>query len=351
MKRTTKKIKKIKKDLSDRSYHSRHKRQALNILKDIESVKGKTDSKIIELADKYAKDVLGSKKFAPWLYVYSAIKGEFVEGWIPDNYYGRVLVPKLKGNYGKIADYNSLTNKFFNCSNFPNIVYFSNGLWLSTRYDVLSKTEALNIISNEDSMLLFKTDNSSQGKGVHFLKKEDLTIEYLESLGNGVLQRYINQHPFFREISPNSVATVRITSVINNRGEVSINACYLRVGRNFDTHVKSSSHIRIPINLITGELDEYGYSTKWLKINEHPDTKFIFKDKKIPHFDKFLSTAIKFHKMVPFAICIGWDMIIDTNNEIQIMEWNGSHNDIKFSEATQGPCFSNLGWDKLRKKN
>ena len=55
--------------------------------------------------------------------------------------------------------------------------------------------------------------------------------------------------------------------------------------------------------------------------------------------------------MVPFAICIGWDMIIDTNNEIQIMEWNGSHNDIKFSEATQGPCFSNLGWDKLWKKN
>lgn len=351
MKGVTKKFKQLSKNLSDNSYHSRHKKKALKVLNSIESVKGKTNNNFIRLADEYAKDVLGSKKFAPWLYVYSAVSEKFEEGWIPDNYYGRILVPMLKGNYGKVGDFNSLTNKFFDCSNFPNILYFVNGQWLSTNYDVLSENDVLNIIRNKDLGLLFKTDNSKQGKGVHFLKKENLTIEYIKSLGNGVMQRYINQHPFFQEISPNSVATVRITSVINNIGEVSINACYLRVGRNLDTHVKSSSHIRIPVNQITGELDEYGYSIKWHKINEHPDTKFIFKDKKIPHFDKFISTVIKLHKMVPFTICIGWDMVIDINNEVQIMEWNGSHNDIKFSEATQGPCFVNLGWDKLWKEN
>lgn len=347
MKKITQKIRKIKKFVSDGSYHLRHKRQALMVLKNIESVKGKTDPKLIKLADNYAKEVLGSKKFSPWLYVYTAMRGKFMEGWIPDNYYGRILVPKLKGNYGKIADYNSLTNKIFSGSNFPDIVYFSNGLWLSSEYDVLSKNDVVKILNTKDSLFLFKTDNSCQGKGVHFLKKENFTIDFLESLGNGVIQRYIDQHPFFQDISPNSVATIRITSVINNHGEVSINACYLRVGRNFDTHVKSSSHIRIPVNLTTGALDEHGYSTKWLQIKEHPDTKFIFHHKKIPHFEKFLSTAIELHKMAPFAICIGWDMIIDTHNDIQIMEWNGAHNDIKFSEATQGPCFSNLGWEKL----
>jgi hypothetical protein len=29
------------------------------------------------------------------------------------------------------------------------------------------------------------------------------------------------------------------------------------------------------------------------------------------------------------------------------MEWNAEHNDIKFSEATQGPCFADLRWDRL----
>jgi hypothetical protein len=29
------------------------------------------------------------------------------------------------------------------------------------------------------------------------------------------------------------------------------------------------------------------------------------------------------------------------------MEWNGWHNDIKFSEAADGPCFADLGWQNL----
>lgn len=209
----------------------------------------------------------------------------------------------------------------------------------------------MNIIRSEDFKVLFKTDSSSKGKGIHFLEKEKLKIAHLEHLGNGVIQKYINQHSFFKDISPNSVATLRITSVINDDGEITVNASYLRVGRISDTHVKSSSHIRIPVNIITGELDSFGYTTNWLKINEHPDTKFIFQNKKIPNFDKFISTALKLHKMIPFTRCIGWDMIINTDNEIQVMEWNGSHNDIKFSEATQGPCFSNLGWEELWKNN
>lgn len=82
---------------------------------------------------------MGSKQFAPWLYVYSAINEDFKEGWIPDNYYGRIVVPKLKGNYGKIANYNSLTSKLFYSSNFPVLAYFTNGLWFSPEYNILSK--------------------------------------------------------------------------------------------------------------------------------------------------------------------------------------------------------------------
>jgi len=110
MKKVTKKIKQIKNSFSDRSYHSRHKKNALKVLKSIESEKGKTDKKLIKLSDEYASDILGWKGYAPWLYVYCAINQVFKEGWIPDNYYGRIVVPKLKGNYGIIADYNALTS-------------------------------------------------------------------------------------------------------------------------------------------------------------------------------------------------------------------------------------------------
>lgn len=112
----------------------------------------------------------------------------------------------------------------------------------------------------------------------------------------------------------------------------------------------SASHIRIPVSISNGYLDKFGYTTNWLQIEKHPDTDFIFENQKIPHFNKFLEAAINLHKMVPFTRTIGWDMILDINNNVKVMEWNGSHNDIKFSEATQGPCFHDLGLHELWKK-
>ena len=196
-------------------------------------------------------------------------------------------------------------------------------------------------------MVLFKVDNSLQGRGVFFFDKSNFEQEKIRLLGNGVIQDYINQHAFFEEFMPNSVATIRITTIINDDGNASIRACYLRIGRNSDSHVKSISHIRIPINLETGEFYKYGYTPNWISIEKHPDTNIKFEKKQIPNFTKCVAAALDLHKLVPFTRSIGWDMTIDENNNVKVMEWNGAHNDIKFSEATQGPCFSDLGWEKL----
>ena len=348
-------IKKTAKNLVEEyqnwSYHSSHKKSAFRILKNIESVNGKTNPKFIKLSNEYASDTLGWKGFAPWLHVYSAMAKTFKEGWIPDNYYGKIIVPKLKGNYGVIADYNSLTSLIFKSSFFPDCLYYANGLWFSTDYRVISDKEVKNIAFKESEKVVFKIDNSLQGRGVFFIEKNNFDSQELKSLGNGVLQKYIKQHSFFEDIMPNSVTTIRVTSVINDEGIVSVRACYLRVGRDSDTHVKSASHIRVPVNIATGTLNKYGYTTNWIQIENHPDTNYLFDKKQIPNFNKCIEAALDLHKMVPFTRSIGWDMILDENNNIQVMEWNGSHNDIKFSEATQGPCFTDLGWEKLWKLN
>lgn len=303
------------------------------------------------MSDEYALDILGWKGYAPWLYVYSAINQTFKEGWIPDNYYGKVVVPKLKGNYGTIAGYNSLTSRLLKTSLFPDLMYYVNGIWTTNEYEIISEKEVIVNAFKESEKLVYKIDNSLQGKGIFFIQRDNFNIEYLEQLGNGVLQKYIRQHPFFYDIMPNSVATLRITSVINDEGLASVRSCYLRVGRNSDTHVKSDSQIKVPINFQTGELNMYGYTSKWIKLEKHPDTGFIFKNKKIPNFYKCIDAAVNLHKMIPFARTVGWDMIINKKNNVQVMEWNGAHNGIKFSEAKQGPCFADLGWENLWKEN
>ncbi len=126
--------KKLKDSCQNWQYHFLHTKSANRILKSIESAKGKTDRKLIKLSNEYALNKLGWKGFAPWLYVYGTMNQTFKSDWIPDNYYGKIVVPKIKENYGKISDYNSLNKRLFKSALFLDLLYFTNGLWFFPEY-------------------------------------------------------------------------------------------------------------------------------------------------------------------------------------------------------------------------
>lgn len=75
-------------------YHSDHRKRALRIAGVISKQNGsRLTKKLKRIVDEYSSDVFGSRKYAPWLYVYTLVRGKFVEGWIPDNFFGRSVVP------------------------------------------------------------------------------------------------------------------------------------------------------------------------------------------------------------------------------------------------------------------
>jgi hypothetical protein len=162
-----------------------------------------------------------------------------------------------------------------------------------------------------------------------------------------LFQEYVNQHPLFDEFMPPSVATLRLTTTVDSDGSCRVKACYLRLGRAGETHVKSESHVRVPIDPKTGQFAEEGYLPSWLTIDRHPDSKTKFAGMRIPNFSGCVPTVLRLKTKLPFVRCIGWDVAIDKNADVKILEWNGDHNDIKFSEATQGPCFANMKWETL----
>ena len=330
-------------------YHRRHMMDAKRILKCIERAKGSLSHRIVKQCNDYAIDVLGHRHFAAWLYVYSVVAGQFKEGWIPDNYYGSVVRPKLKGDYGKISVLKSLHAAIFSSTNFPDILSYSNGVFFDTDYRVIHPESVREKIFSDRERVVFKLDNSSRGKGICFFSRESFDLSRIYSLGNGVFQSFIHQHELFHEFAEASVATLRMTTVIDDNGTTSLRACYLRLGDGTDTHVQSSSHIRIPIDIKTGAFNNVGFTTDWLEIECHPTSKTKFEGKFIPAYDECLKLVTSLHTRVPYARCIGWDLALDDLERVRIMEWNAQHNDIKFSEATQGPCFSDLQWERLAK--
>ncbi|AMM16285.1 hypothetical protein AX768_19090 [Burkholderia sp. PAMC 28687] len=187
-----------------------HESQARIIFKTLEKKNGKTDPVNLRLADAYAQEVLGNARYAPWLRVYAAFTGTFKEGWIPDNYYGSVVVPRMKGPYGKISSLKPLSGIIFSSDTFPDIAYFVNGLFFTSDHVAVPEAEVEAFVFRNTEKIVFKVDSSFQGKGVFFFDRETFSVGSIKSLGNGVIQRFIVQHQLFNDFASNAVATLRI---------------------------------------------------------------------------------------------------------------------------------------------
>lgn len=330
-------------------YHHDHAIEARRVLRNIEEAKGSLPRQIVKHCDDYSRDVFGHHCFACWLYVYSAVAGRFKDGWIPDNYYGSIVIPKLKGDYGKVSYLKSLHSTIFSNNCFPDVLSYSNGVFFDTEYRVLRPDSLKGKLFADHDSVIYKLNNSAQGKGIFFFDRESFDLDRIYKLGNGIFQEIIEQHEVFQQFAKESVATLRMTTVIADDGTTSLRACYLRLGTGADTHVQSKSHIRVPIDMKSGAFNNVGFTPKWVEIDCHPTSKVKFQGKLIPAFDECRKLVTTLHKRVPYVRCIGWDVTLDDKERVRIMEWNASHNDIKFSEATQGPCFSDLHWERLTK--
>jgi len=326
-----------------RQIHSNQ--QANTVLRAVESQRGPTDRVALRRADEYAREVLGSARYAPWLHVYAAVSGGFREGWIPDNYYGLVVDPLKSGEAAKVALLKSFTNRILNTEALPDLAYAIDGIYYARNYRPVSRQQLIEILFADDERTVFKADNSFQGRSVTFMTREDFADGH--RLPDGVFQRPIRQHDFFAAMSPRSTATLRITTARELDGSVSVKAAYLRVGRATDDIVTCRSHVRVAVDPVTGTLGDTGYLHDWRRTEAHPDTGFRFAGQAVPQFVEAARLCQSLHESCPHMLCLGWDLCIDQQDQPRIMEWNARYNDIKFSEATMGPCFRGLGWEEL----
>lgn len=335
-------------NLSRRRFDWKHHVEAGKILRAIEEKHGKTDPAQMRLADAYARDVFGDTCYAPWLHAYTAFNRTFKEGWIPDNYYGWIVVPKLKGMYGKISHLKPLSRLLFHDDVFPDIGYYVNGMFFSADHVAIPDAKVAELVFACTDTVVFKLDQSMQGRGVFIMNRANFDVARIKQLGNGVLQRFIVQHESFRQFASKAVATIRLTTVVDNAGDISLRACFLRLGRTTDSFIRPDSEICVPADLASGRLNREGYSSDWIGVDAHPDSRTRFEGVTLPAYEQCVRKVIELHAKVPYARCVGWDVTVDADEQVMLMEWNAEHNDVKFSEATQGPCFSDLKWENLK---
>jgi len=304
----------------------------------------KFSPKLKKLADEYAIDVFGNKKYAYWLYVYTMVQGDFKEGWIPENFSSKYVEPVIGLN--SVSLYKTFTNTILQTELLPDIAYYIDGIFYRKNLSVISFTDLLKDIKDYEEVVL-KGDNSYQGKAIWRYKSDEIQKDFFKKIGNCVIQKFVVQHHFFDEVISASLATMRIVTVRNLQGGIEFRASHVKFGRDNDQFVTLDNFFRIAIVDRLGTLDSFGYTYDWKRHSTHPDTNYDFANKSVPLFNEAVNTCISLHKRVPNFRIIGWDIAIDSDEKIMLLEWNAANPGIKFSEATFGPCFTGLDWEKL----
>jgi Sugar-transfer associated ATP-grasp len=297
----------------------------------------------------YARSVLGSPVYAPWLETYTAYRGAFQAGWIPDNYFGNIVVNHIcPPNYRYLSD-KTVAARFFQSDLFPDLVYCINGGLYDRNFDPVEAGGIAAIVFAENDTAILKVVRSSQGRGVLRIERNGFDPAAALRLGNFVIQSPVEQHPFFRQFSPGGGATIRLTTVKANGGRAELRAGYLRGGRMAESCVMSASAMRIPLDAATGELQAEAANPDWTRTDRHPDTGAAFAGASIPAFSKAVDACLALHDRAPHVLCAGWDLCITPGAEVRIFEVNSGHTGVNFSEAATGPIFLGLGFDTLHR--
>ena len=328
-------------------YDLNNNRRVSGALKSLENQGRILSSSDSKKAEEYAVSVLGGIDFAPWLKVYSAFRGEFLEGWIPDNYLGRVVCPAINGTVKSLSQYKTLSRRLLQTDALPDLVYRINGSWLLPSGGKTSLAQSKALCFDQNPYVFLKKDFSFQGNGIVKLKATDFDRFDFEKAGDFVIQSPIYQHPFLEEFSPGAVATLRITTVKPSGQSAKNHLCALRVGRKGMDFIYTSDCIRIPLWADEGRFFATATTADWKIIEKHPDTAVSFDGKVIPFFQDAVQLCEALHDKIPHFELIGWDAAIDIEGKVKLMEWNTDEPGIIFSESANGPHFKGLGWENL----
>ena len=159
------------------------------------------------------------------------------------------------------------------------------------------------------------------------IDSDNYIAEVLNQLANKkcIIEGVINQHESLKEFCPDTLNTIRINTLKDIHGVVHILTAggrFGRVGKVVDNfHGGGFSAI---INPETGIIISDGINKAHERMERHPDTGKVFKGFQYPFWDKVCATVMRMARVIPQLNHVGWDIAINAENEIELVEANAN---------------------------
>ena len=195
-------------------------------------------------------------------------------------------------------------------------------------------------ILNGKGDLIIKPVTGTQGRGViHLstnengyavngeLSSKEKLMSVLREAESSIVTEYVENHSYAESISPASVNTIRILTVLDpDTDEFFVASAVHRFGNSSTGPVDNLSDggFAAPVDVETGEIGDlrtYSPDTGLQRLERHPDTGSRVSGETVPHWELAKEAAIKMakhHRENPY---VGWDVVLTRNGPV-IIEGN-----------------------------
>lgn len=278
-----------------------------------------------------------------------SLTGTFNKHIIPEEFYPLYFEPCLNSDKSiGFLQNKSIYNKWFDEGLFPKDFFHKiDDVYYTNNFNIIEDIESYidKYIHEYDFPLVIKPNKDSYGGAdIYFVnsRKEIKTIIKLHK--NLVTQEKLVQSELINNFNKDSINTVRVCIYKDREGAVHLLNASIRMGK--DGSLDNASAGGIVCNIKNnGALNGYAVDKYARKYFKHPNSGFIFENKKLPFYDDLENVSIEVAEKIIGVRLISLDMALDSNNKWRCIEINLFGQTIRFAQYAGEPFFGEMTTD------
>ncbi|WP_066190759.1 sugar-transfer associated ATP-grasp domain-containing protein [Gracilibacillus timonensis] len=228
-----------------------------------------------------------------WTAYFSFGNDYFDPRYIPESlYYGEIAQKLYVQGMGGLHHKN-VQEQLFDSKQPKTIVRKINNFISDREHNPISLDYAIQLCKEEKEVIIKPSTGTYGGKGIMFWKagdQESILKDILTSFDQVIAQEVVESHQFMKNITTSTINTLRVVTLLVE-GEPVLLSTLLRMGKEGSRLDGVSTGGVIAVVNTSGFLEESAVQLDQTIRKQH-DSGFIFKDKKIPSYKKWVFTKI-----------------------------------------------------------
>ena len=285
-----------------------------------------------------------------WYRVFKGLYG-FSPQYVSDDIYAYVIWPYLnKEDFVRVYMDKNAYDYSFPSLRFPDTVLRKiNGKYYGQNYNYLGTvSDARSVLISEKEIIVKDALESGEGRGIKkygIVSRDDVDsmLAEWEDAENCLFQRVIKEHSILADFNQSSVNILRVNSLFLN-GRVQIMPSCIRFGT--PGYITDTCYIDgYEIGNVVGVSSEGVINDSVVTyLAERRPLPFDPKERTlvIPKWKEIIEAVKEAHKSIHYFDLVGWDVVIDPNEDIIFIEYNIKRPGIKFLQYVNGPFFGEL---------